>query len=114
MKKSAIENILRIKMLRTSDELLLAEPGTIEQSLLFLEFYSYERFRLVKMIEVCDKVEDYQRWRFLNKKLMEIEKKIRQEKADIMLYENITNMDLTETVEDCKIYSIDDYEEEGE
>ncbi len=114
MKKSAIENILRIKMLRTSDELLLAEPGTIEQSLLFLEFYSYERFRLVKMIEVCDKVEDYQRWRFLNKKLMEIEKKIRQEKADIMLYENITNVDLTETVEDCKIYNIDDYEEEGE
>ena len=45
---------------------------------------------------------------------MEIEKKIRQEKADIMLYENITNVDLTETVEDCKIYSIDDYEEEGE
>ena len=114
MKKSAIENILRIKMLRTSDELLLAEPGTIEQSLLFLEFYSYERFRLVKMIEVCDKVEDYQRWRFLNKKLTEIEKKIRQEKADIMLYENITNVDLTETVEDCKIYNIDDYEEEGE
>ena len=114
MKKSVIENILRIKMLRTSDELLLAEPGTIEQSLLFLEFYSYERFRLLKMIEVCDKVGNYERWRFLNKKLDQVEDKLRQEKADILLYESMMNTDLTETVKDCKIYNIDDYEEEGE
>ena len=114
MKKSVIENILRIKMLRTSDELFLAEPGTIAQSLLFLEFYSYERFRLVKMIEVCDKADNYERWRFLNKKLAQVEDKLRQEKADIMLYENVTSINLTETVKDCKIYNIDDYEEEGE
>ena len=114
MKKSVIENILRIKMLRTSDELFLSEPGTTEQSLLFLEFYSYERFRLVKMLEVCDKVEEYERWKFIKKKIKEIEKKIRREKAEVMLYENLAIENLTETVKECKIYNIKDYEEEGE
>ena len=46
-KESDTKNLLRLKMLRTSDELLLAEPGTIEQSVLFLEFYSYERLSLI-------------------------------------------------------------------
>ena len=75
MARTDIENILRLKMLKTSDELLLAEPGTIEQSVLFLEFYSYERFRIVKMIEKCNKEEDLSRWQFLNEKLVEIEKR---------------------------------------
>jgi len=66
------------------------------------------------MIEVCDKAGNYERWRFLNKKLAQVEDKLRQEKADILLYESMMNTDLTETVKDCKIYSIDDYEEEGE
>jgi len=115
MARTDIENILRLKMLKTSDELLLAEPGTIEQSVLFLEFYSYERFRIVKMIEKCSKEEDLSRWQFLNEKLVEIEKKIIEEKADIMLYEQVTNMDLTGATKDCKIYSINDYHnKEGE
>ena len=115
MKKLDIENILRRRMMETSDKLFVTEPGTIEQSLLFLEFYSYERFRLLKMIEKVSKEGNYSRWKFLNKKLTEAEDKIRLEKADIMLYEQLTNENLTGTAKDCKIYSINNYQkEEGE
>jgi hypothetical protein len=101
--------------METSDKLFVTEPGTIEQSLLFLEFYSYERFRLLKMIEKTSKSEDCSRWRFLNKKLAEAEDKIRLEKADIILYEQVTNENLTGTTKDCKIYSINNYQKkEGE
>tara|TARA_B100001094_G_C17597518_1_gene514953 strand:- start:197 stop:544 length:348 start_codon:yes stop_codon:yes gene_type:complete len=115
VKKLDIENILKRRMLKTTDELFLAEPGTIEQSLLFLEFYCYERFRLLKMIEKVNKEENHSRWKFLNKKLAEAEDKIRLEKADIMLYEQLTNENLTDTTKDCKIYNINNYQkEEGE
>ena len=118
MKKSDIENILKRKMLTTSDNLLLAEPGTIEQSLLFLEFYSYERFRIVKMLETCNKTDEMQRWTFLRSKLLEVERKISDEREDIMLYEKVTNYNLTGTIKDCKIYNMEEHriydDEKGE
>ena len=115
MKETDTENLLRLKMLRTSDELFLVEPGTIEQSVLFLELFSYERFRISKLLERSDREENFSRWKFLNEKLAEIEKKILQEKADIMLYEQVTSNTLIGPTKDCKIYSINDYQQkEGE
>ena len=109
MKKFDGENILKLRMMETTDKLLLAEPGTIEQSLLFLEFFLFERFRLIHMIRECDYEEDYGRWKFLTKQLKSIESKIEEEKHQISIYEEITEQSLTGSKEECKIFNIDDY-----
>ena len=96
-------------MMETTDKLLSAEPGTIEQSLLFLEFYLFERFRLIHMIRKCDHDENYDRWKFLTNQLKAVEKKISEEKDQISIFEEITEQSLTGSDEECKIFNIQEH-----
>ena len=109
MKKLDGENILKLRMMETTDKLLLAEPGTIEQSLLFLEFYLFERFRLIHMIRECDHEEDYDRWKFLTNQLKVVEEKISEERDQISIFEEITEQSLTGSDEECKIFNIQEH-----
>ena len=97
-----------MRMRRTTDKLLSTEFGTIEQTLLFIEFYLFERFRITNLIKECAPAET-ERLSFLNKKLLEIEDKIACEKEDILIYEELVNECLTDGKEECKIYNISDY-----
>ena len=96
-------------MMETTDKLLLAEPGTIEQSLLFLELFLFERFRLLHLIKECDYEDDYGQWRFLTKKLKDVEMKIAEEREQISIYEEITSQNLTQSSSECTIYNMNDY-----
>ena len=111
MKKFDGENILKLRMMETTDKLLSTEPGTIEQSLLFLEFYLFERFRLLHLVKECDyeDPDEYARWRFLTKKLKLVERKIAEEKEQISIFEEITNQNLTQSSDKCKIYNMEKY-----
>ena len=114
MKEFDGENILKLRMRETTDRLLMAEPGTIDQTLLFLEFYLFERFRIVNLLnEIEEPEDDFGRWHFLRSKLREIEHKIEEEKAEITFYEEVTNESLTEHNEECKIFKIEDYKKGG-
>lgn len=98
-----------MRMIETTDKLFLAEPGTIEQSLLFLEFYLFERFRLVHMIKKCDHAENYDRWKFLTNQLKVVEEKISEERDQISIFEEITEQSLTGSNEECKIFNIQEH-----
>lgn len=109
MKNFDGENILKLRMLKTTDKLLSTEPGTIEQSLLFLEFYLFERFRLLHLLKDCDHQSDHEHWRFLSKQLKMCENKIAEEKEQIAIFEEITDQNLTEHGGECKVYDMDHY-----